>query len=119
MGVFDDILSGTKKAARQVGKKANELFEITKVNMDISGVEDKMNAVYADIGKEIYTLVREKSFSAGEEILSMCDEVDALLKEKEELQDRASQLKNERRCASCGAVNRDASTFCSSCGKEL
>ncbi len=119
MGMFDNIINETKRAARNVGKKTNELFEITKVNMDINSVDDKMTSIYSEIGKIYYQAVKKEEVQASEEVMEKAALIDELLSKKEELLERAAALKNEQRCSSCGASNPNSSTYCSSCGKEL
>lgn len=117
MPIFDNLGKKVGEAAQTAAKKSSELVETTKLNMNISTAEDKINKIYLKIGKNTFA-----KFNAGYEInpdfVDDCKEIKQLQDEINNLKAKIMELKNVKLCTSCGAeLNRDV-MFCPKCGSK-
>ena len=119
MGTFENIIKKTKDAARQAGKQAGNLVEIARVNMDISDTGDKLKTAYSEIGKTLFDKVNAGEWEVSDDFSEQIDAIHELLKKREELLEKATELKNEKRCPDCQTINKKEGVYCSSCGREL
>ena len=119
MGTFENIVSKTRDAARLAGKQASNLVEIARINMDISDAGDKLKTAYSEIGKTLFDKVNAGEWEVADDFSEQIATVHELLKKREELLEKAAELKNEKRCPDCQTINKREGVYCSSCGKEL
>ncbi len=106
------------KLGKQVYAKTNVVLSKTKISFAISETENKIKDVYAEIGKAVY-----EKYSAGEEICDfakeMCEGIDALVKEKDDLKEKLNEFKETVKCSECGKDNDTGSLYCAKCGAKL
>lgn len=133
-----DLFEKINEIARNVGDKANETIEITKINSRINDEKLKMNINYQKIGKHYYEL-----FKAGQapnlDVQDPCDEItasaariDELKKELENIKHKTDAAKAAKAnedvaesasesivCPNCGHLNKQGTNFCGNCGTKL
>jgi ribosomal protein L40E len=105
-----------KKAGEAV-KKSGELVEITKINMNISSEEGKIQKIYTQIGKKVY----ESFCSTGETNEDFAEDCNAIKEHEKtiaELKEKIMELKNIKICTGCGAEMDRAAMFCAKCGAK-
>lgn len=114
LGGFGEKVS---KAAQAAAKKSNELVEITKINMSISGEEDKIQKVYKQIGQYVFDNFKDNS-DADENIAGLCQQIMSHQKNISDLKEKLMAIKNIRQCADCGAEIELSTSFCPKCGSK-
>ena len=118
MGRFDDLLLKAKDLAGAAGIKAQEVAELTRVKLQAAQLKSDIDSNYLKLGEIIYEL--NKNGTENEELVNMCiAEIEAQLRELEELEAKISEMKKVVRCPECGAESPVGSLFCARCGAAL
>lgn len=117
MDFFNDLGKKIGKTAKTVGKKSEELVEVTKLNISIGNEEDKIKKMLIEIGSEIYG-----KYAEGEHFEQFIDEKCAQIKQVEtnisELRSKIMKIKGQKTCPGCGKDIEDEVKFCPSCGSK-
>ena len=117
MSVFDNFTKKVTDTAKAAAKKSSELVEVTKLNMSIGTEEDKIQKVYADVGKMVYA-----SFARGEEINDAykvdCEKIRSYTDTINKMKQKILELKNTKSCPGCGEELDVSIAFCSKCGAK-
>ncbi|MCL1974869.1 MAG: zinc ribbon domain-containing protein [Firmicutes bacterium] len=122
--------------AKNIGDKASETIETTKLNSKISSAKTAIDGIYKKIGEHYYLQYKEGS-NLSEEAMGFCAEIDthneAINEAKMEIErikaDNASaapvqaapiaQADSEIICSACGKENLPGTKFCMECGEKL
>ena len=115
---FEDVKKTLQSAAGKAVKKTGEIYETTKLSLNISAVNSDIDELYKQIGKSVYTHYTDDDFSI-DDISALCEAVDAKKNELSELQVKMAELKNASLCPECGATVSNDSAFCAKCGAKL
>lgn len=118
---FKDSLSKIGKSisegAANAAKKSGNLVEITKLNMTISGEEDKIKGLYTELGEALQNK-HEEGEEVSEELLSICKKIDDIKANIEELKNKIIELKDVVICSGCGNELPQETLFCPNCGAK-
>ena len=118
MGTLDDIFNRARDVANDLGQKANDVVEISKLKLSIVSLGSDIDKVYQKLGLMVYEMA--KSGSENRELIDGCvAEVDALKQKLDEVNARVDALKNVRRCDSCGNAVDISAQFCPMCGSLI
>lgn len=111
MAFLDDL----KKATKNIAQKTGDMVEISKLNLSISQEKDKINKIYTEIGQAVY-----EQYKAGNDVGfgDKCAVIVEHQKAIEELQQKILELKNAKKCYSCGAEVSVDVAFCPQCGAK-
>lgn len=103
------------KTAENVGNKATDVYNTSKVNLKILDLTTDIEIIYKEIGRLIYA-----AHTSEETSTEMLDEMLAKIDEKkqqiEELRASIASGEETKVCPSCGKENAGDSNFCSGCG---
>lgn len=114
---FNELIDKAKDIAQTAGEKSQEIYQISKLKVEITQLKMKLEKSFASIGKQYYECQK-----AGDELpdfAALIEEIDLLKADIEEKKDCISQLKNSIRCTVCGAdVDKD-DPFCPKCGAQV
>lgn len=123
--IFDTIRFGAGKAkngavnlGKQVVDKTNGFVSLAKIKFAISEEKNKINEIYADIGRTVYDNYTKGDY-VEEEIREFCENIDKHSEELMTLQKRAEEAGGGIKCHECGENNRKDSSFCSKCGTPI
>ncbi|MCQ2492285.1 MAG: zinc ribbon domain-containing protein [Lachnospiraceae bacterium] len=116
MAFFDNIAKNLTTMGKQASDKAKEVATITKLSTDIRREEQKIQDVYASIGKRVYEATKELPSAENVDDFNAIE--DALLK-IEKLQNELSLVRGKKECPNCGEMVAADSKFCNSCGEEI
>jgi rubrerythrin len=112
-GFFENI---SKKAGEAV-KKSGDLVEITKLNMNITNEEGKIQTIYKDIGKKVYD-----NYCNNEKVDELFVDDCTKIKEHEntilDLKNKIMEIKSIKICTNCGAEIDKSVVFCPKCGAK-
>lgn len=112
---FDGLSETLTRTAKEIGGKAESLYETQKLRNRISSEERLASKTMADIGKIIY-----KKYAGGEamegEVGDLCEKISQHMQMIAGLKEKLADMKGQKICPSCQkAVDRGAS-FCPYCG---
>lgn len=111
MAFIDDV----KKVTKSIAQKTGDLMEISKLNLSISQEKDKIGRLYSEIGKAVY-----EKYKAGNDLGfgEKCASIAEIERKIDELQQKLCELKNVKKCPSCGAELSMDSAYCPKCGAK-
>lgn len=105
------------KAAQAAAKKSNEIVEITKINMNISSEEEKIQKIFKQIGELVFDDFKNNT-DTGESVVALCQQVVTHQQTIKELKEKLMIVKNIKACSNCGAELELSVTFCPKCGTK-
>ncbi|MEG1848947.1 MAG: hypothetical protein RRY21_04730 [Oscillospiraceae bacterium] len=118
MSTFDNAMSKIRQVASIAGKKTGTAVEISKLRLQVVQVNSMIQSTYERIGTLIYE--QEKTGTDNYDLVAVCiKEIDALLTQLNEINNKVAELKNGMKCASCGTVNGADMMYCKKCGANL
>lgn len=113
-----DFFEKLKSKTSEVGKQAQVMIEVTRINTQIGEKRSAIRAKMEEIGREVYT--RYSSGQAFDEIISgWCAEIEDVEAEIKTLNDKITELKGMKDCPGCGAKLEADSRFCPHCGATV
>ncbi len=118
MGILDNIINQARGVATDVGKRAGDVVEVSKLKLQEISLGGDIDKVYEKLGLMVYEMV--KAGSANQGLVDECvTEIDNLKAELEVIRGKLDELHNVRRCDSCGNAVDLKAQFCPNCGALL
>ena len=105
-------------AAYGVGRRAGELLSSARLQMQIAGLEGRVEGCFAEIGEMIYA-THTGNPTESEVLLAKLEEIDRLREQIRQLEQEAAHLHGSAVCPGCGAAVRAGDVFCRECGGQL
>lgn len=105
-------------AAYGVGKKAEELLSVAKMNIQITELKAQVNTSLREVGEMIYG-THTGTPTESEVLLAKLQEIDGLHARIAELSAKAAKASAVPACPFCGAPSRPGDAFCRECGGKL
>lgn len=118
MGVLEDAVLKAKDAADFAGKKTNEFVEVSRIKVNITSLEKRIESEYAQLGKMVYKAAKEQT-DCTDYVTEKATAIDAVIEERKNLVDKLNKYRNVKICLSCGAENTQNDIYCSKCGTKL
>lgn len=112
MGFFDELSDSIVNTTKDLGKMAQNAGDMTKLQYDKKVKEAELTKLYEKLGKKYYDEHKDED---DEKI----KEITAVILRIKEISDDIMQLKGGKACPKCGALVKDGSKFCSSCGEKI
>lgn len=108
----------TGQAAESAGRKATELAQSTRLNLQIFDLNTECEVLYKEIGRLVYDVHQgiEQDDEAMQNRLSKLDDIHARIAG---LREQIGMLKSSVRCPSCGRQCSRTDVFCPACGSAL
>lgn len=108
----------TGQAAESAGRKATELAQSTRLNLQIFDLNTECEVLYKEIGKLVYDVHQgiEQDDEAMQNRLAKLDDIHARIAE---LREQIGMLKSSVRCPNCGKQCSRTDVFCPACGSAL
>ena len=105
------------QTARAAGKKAGQMVDVAKLNVQLFDLNGEFNDVLRQLGQVMYNthLGRE----AEEDVSQLLQRADDTAARVAELKSRIADLRQSRSCPACGAPCGKGDKFCRSCGASL
>lgn len=118
MAAFQSTIQKIRQLADIASKKTGVAVEISKLKLQSMQVNSMIQSTYERIGTLVYE--QEKTGTDNSDLTAVCiKEIDSLLVELNEINDRMGELKKGVRCPSCSTPNPSDSMYCKSCGANL
>ena len=105
-------------AAYGVGRRAGELLSSARLQMQIAGLEGRVEGCFAEIGEMIYA-THTGTPTESEVLLAKLQEIDALRAQIAQLEQEIARLQGGTVCPFCGAPAQKGDVFCRECGGKL
>lgn len=118
MSWFNKVKDTASKATQIARSKSNEIYEVTKLNLNVNECEAKIDKMFKNAGVLCYRDF-ENGVELSEDIKMIMEDVDKKIKEVEELKAKINDIKALRQCPACSNNNPSNAKFCNICGKEL
>lgn len=119
MGFFEDLSKKASETYKNTAEKTNKLTREMKLKSLINEDKNKIEKIYAEIGKKVYEKhIREENIDIKSELIEECSKIDAYAKEIEDMNMEMLSLKNLRICKKCAAEISVNAKFCPSCGAQ-
>ena len=118
MGMFNDLLENAKAVAQKFGEKANDVYDITKLNAIKSRINSDIEKSYKALGNKYYILSKNSQLETADfsKEISALDELHA---QKDTIIKQIDDLKKLKRCPVCGKAQSGDKPFCADCGSKL
>lgn len=116
-----DLGEKARETTREVTKRPSELFEVTKLKLELSKLEKERENNLSGIGTLIYQKHRGKE-NLDEEIERLCQQTRALEEEKAKIKEKISSLQPQPRTLTCPDCKRELppeGIYCNYCGKKI
>lgn len=118
MGMFEDVLAKTKAVLGQMGEKAGQFVDTSKLNIKLAEMKNDLNAEYENLGKLLYRAKKEGTADEAGMNYSIA-QIDSFNIQIEELKKQIAAMKNKVLCSACGQTNETDAVFCSKCGEAI
>ncbi|WP_342425603.1 zinc ribbon domain-containing protein [Paenibacillus sp. FSL L8-0502] len=113
------LIQRIKEGANRATEKAQHAVEISKINSQITTIQQEMDVHFLRMGQIFYEGYRASDMSVAEtEMTQLSTACDELQDEIDELRSRIAELKNAHLCT-CGTVVPLDANFCPKCGRKL
>lgn len=112
---MNDVKGSIMKITNTIAKTSGDLFKSTKISLSLSAEEERLKAIYLDIGKKVHEI-----YQYGGSLGKAFDEKYAeIVKQEDKIQKLRQQIeiiKGTKACPKCSAVMDKNAEFCSKCG---
>ena len=105
-------------AAYGVGKKANELLAVAKLNIKIMELQRAVKQQMQELGELLYA-THTGNPTDSDVLLAKLEEVDGLYAQIAELEEQIGKEAPAPACNTCGAAGQEDALFCGECGEKL
>ena len=116
MEVLSNIGKKITNAGQSAITKTKNMADISKLNGQVSGEENKIRGLYAQIGKLYFELYPD---TPDERLAPLCASIRESLLVIESCNEQITEIKGIKRCPQCGAEIASAAAFCSVCGCSM
>lgn len=118
MGIFDDVVVNARTAANAVGKKAEQIVDLSKYKYAAAGLNNEISKKKEDLGDFIFEGSKSGNLDhdvIAQKIKELSELEDSYLAIKEQI----AATKNKKACKECSAENDREATFCNNCGVRM
>ena len=118
MGLFDDVIVNVASAFDDIGKKATEVVDKSKVRVSSVELKNKIAAQFETLGRYVYDSTVTNTTDT-EIVNRYIDEITGLITELKSMQDMLASSGGKIVCPKCSCTNSSDSLFCKKCGNSL
>lgn len=118
MSQFDQFIKQAKSAADAAGKKTSEFVELSKLKLSLGQIRSKIKEKEEKLGNTVY-LMHKEGYQNDEFVEAAVNELDELIEQLTEVEEKINRLKKTISCPCCGAANPFESLYCGQCGCKL
>lgn len=118
MSFFDDIVFNVKSIADNVGKKANQIKDYSKLKYSESGIKAEVVRKKQALGGYIYDCSKHGDIDKAV-MQGFVEDIDELEENLQITREMLTNAKNKITCTNCKAENEKDSVYCCKCGQKL
>ena len=104
--------------ARVAGKKAGQMVDVAKLNVQLFGLNGDYNEVLRQLGQVMYDTHKGQA-PEGDPVTQLLAKADELVEKIAEVKARIADLRQAQICPACGAPCGKGDKFCRTCGQAL
>lgn len=117
MAFWEEFKASVSTTVNKAAKKTEDIADITKKKINLKAEEDKLDTLYAQLGKLRYTELR-RGEDKSETVDTLLCEIDESKQRIHLLREAISKARGEKLCVACGATIAKEDVFCSKCGEN-
>lgn len=118
MSTFDNLMDKARNVAGVASKMTSEMVESSKNKMQAFKINTNIQRAYEKLGSIVYDSAKFGTDSTS--LVKACvEEIDQMLEELEEINNRIQEGRPGLVCASCGSLNPATASYCAKCGASL
>lgn len=118
MGVLEDFFVKAKTAVGNIGEKAGQFVDVSKLNIRMAELKSDLRNEYENLGKSVYKSKKEQIEDPAA-VNYMIAQIDNLCIQIDELRKQIAAMKNKVLCKFCDQPNETGSSYCAKCGKKI
>ncbi len=118
MGTWDDLFDKAKVVADTATKVTGEVVEVSKNKLQALKLANNIQKVYEKLGAAVYEAEKSGEDISRQKALYI-SEIDGLLAQLKEVNDRMNSGKATHPCGNCGYGNAADSIYCAHCGAKM
>ena len=115
---FEETFQKAKDIFDVAVKKTGDFVSVSKQKISVSGLENKLNRAYAELGKLQYGTLKDAEIE-DTDLASAVGEIKRLTQEIKDLTDEIDEAEGKVTCSKCGEKSPADSAFCNKCGESL
>jgi len=119
MGFFEQLGKKASDTMQSAKEKTNKFSAEMKLKSQLSEKKEKVNALYCEIGKEIYNNYLKGITEVSDLVAGKTKEITALEEEIQSVNTELLAIKGIRICPNCGGQINTGSDFCPKCGNKV
>lgn len=104
--------------ARVAGKKAGQMVDVAKLNVQLFDLNGDYNEVLRQLGQVMYDTHKGQA-PEGDPVTQLLTKADELVEKIAEVKARIADLRQAQICPACGAPCGKGDKFCRTCGQAL
>lgn len=112
---FDGLGEAISKTARELGGRAENLYETQKMKNKISGEEKQIQKIMAELGRMLYKRYLD-GVPLDEAQRILCEQIDQRMDRISHLKEGLAGVRGRKICPSCGSSVDGSAAFCPHCG---
>lgn len=117
MSIIENIGKKVAQTAKTAAKKSGEIVEITRLNINIASEEEKIDKIYMEIGRKVYS-----AYLRGDEVEEsfkmFCEQIKVHEENIRSIKKKILEVKNAKGCVSCNTEIETNAIFCPKCGSK-
>ena len=106
------------QTARAAGKKAGQMVDVAKLNVQLFDLNGDYNEVLRQLGQVMYDTHKGQA-PEGDPVTQLLAKADELVEKIAEVKARIADLRQAQICPACGAPCGKGDKFCRTCGQAL
>jgi hypothetical protein len=118
MSILENITKKVTNTAKVAAKRSSELVEVTKLNMNIGTIENKIEKTYTELGKTVFHMFSKGQMVTEELIKAHFESIKAYEDNITEMRQKVLELKNVKACPECRTILDIDMEFCFKCGAK-
>ncbi len=107
-----------ERFTKEAVDKTKKVIDKTKYNFTVSSIESRCKDNLAELGKILYEEYQNGTEFDGD-VLEICQKIDELNKEIEEIKGKIADINDGTVCPDCGAIIDADASFCKKCGNKI
>lgn len=119
MGFFDQLGKKASDTMQSAKDKTSKLSAELKLKSQLADRKDRINVLYSEIGKEVYSDYQKGINENSQVVLEKLKEITETNERIEEINKEILKIKGVRICTSCGGQIPAGSDFCPKCGNKV
>ena len=117
-GAADIAADAAVDTARVAGRKAGQMVDVAKLNVQLFDLNGEFNDVLRQLGQVMYNTHLGQE-SDGDPVTPLLARADELAAKMADVKDRIADLRHSQTCPGCGAPCGKDDKFCRRCGGSL